>query len=155
MKKIDQIDKQILQILQLDGRTPYTEIANQLGVSEGTIRARIAKLLQDEVFEFVIQVNPEKLGLQVQAIIGLTTKLGMQKNVAEELNNLCEVRFVGAYSGKHDLMIRACFHDNDELIYFVNERLSRIEGIVAADVSLELKQYKDSFSYVLDDEVAI
>ena len=155
MKKIDQIDKQILQILQLDGRTPYTEIANQLGVSEGTIRARIAKLLQDEVFEFVIQVNPEKLGLQVQAIISLTTKLGMQKSVAEELNNLSEVRFVGAYSGKHDLMIRACFHDNDELIYFVNERLSRIEGIVAADVSLELKQYKDSFTYVLDDEVAI
>ncbi|MGD8189120.1 Lrp/AsnC family transcriptional regulator [Brevibacillus ginsengisoli] len=155
MKKIDQIDKQILQILQLDGRTPYTEIANLLGVSEGTIRARIAKLLQDEVFEFVIQVNPEKLGLQVQAIISLTTKLGMQKSVAEELNNFCEVRFVGAYSGKHDLMIRACFHDNDELIHFVNERLSQIEGIVAADVSLELKQYKDSFSYVLDDEVAI
>lgn len=155
MKKLDQMDKQILQILQLEGRTPYTEIASQLGVSEGTIRARIAKLLQDGVFEFVIQVNPEKLGLQVQAIIGLTTKLGMQKSVAEELEKLCEIRFVGAYSGKHDLIIRACFHDNEELIYFVNERLSRIEGIVAADVSLELKQYKESFTYVLDDEVAI
>lgn len=155
MKKIDQIDKQILQILLVDGRTPYTEIAHQLGLSEGTIRSRIAKLLQDEVFEFVIHVNPEKLGLQVQAIIGLTTKLGMQKNVAEELSVLPEVRFVGAFSGKHDLMIQACFHDNDELIFFVNERLSRIEGIAAADVSLELKQYKDSFSYVRDDEVAI
>ncbi len=155
MKKIDQIDKQILQILQEDGRTPYTEIAHQLGVSEGTIRSRIAKLLQDGVFEFVIRLMPEKLGLQVQAIIGLTTKLGMQKSVAEELSILPEVRFVGAYSGKHDLIIRACFHDNDELIFFVNERLSRIAGIVAADVSLELKQYKDSFAYVCDDEVAI
>ncbi len=155
LKKIDQIDRHILQILQSDGRTPYTEIAHQLGVSEGTIRSRIARLLQDGVFEFVIQTNPEKLGVHVQAIIGLTTKLGMQKQVAEQLCKLDEVRFIGAFSGKHDLIIRAWFYDNDELITFVNERLSQIEGIVAADVSLELKQYKDSFSFVRDDEVAI
>jgi len=155
LKKIDQIDKHILQILQEDGRTPYTEIAHQLGVSEGTVRSRIARLLQDGVFEFVIHTNPEKLGLHVQAIIGLTTKLGMQKEVAEQLCQFNEVRFVGAFSGKHDLIIRAWFHDNEELITFVNERLSQVEGILAADVSLELKQYKDSFFFVRDDEVAI
>lgn len=155
MKKLDQVDRHILQILQADGRTPYTEIAQQLGLSEGTIRSRIGRLLQDEVFEFVIHTNPEKMGVHVQAIIGLTTKLGMQKQVAEQLSKCCEVRFVGAFSGKHDLIIRAWFHDNDELITFVNERLSQIEGILAADVSLELKQYKDSFSFVRDDEAAI
>lgn len=144
-----------MQILQEDGRTPYTEIAQQLGVSEGTVRSRIARLLQDGVFEFVIHTNPEKLGLHVQAIIGLTTKLGMQKDVAERLCQFSEVRFVGAFSGKHDLIIQAWFHDNEELITFVNERLSQVEGILAADVSLELKQYKDSFFFVRDDEVAI
>lgn len=155
MRKIDQVDKQILQILQEDGRTPFTEIAHQLGLSEGTIRSRITRLLQDGVFQFVIHPDPEKLGLHVQAIIGLTTKLGLQNNVAEELSKFPEVRFVGAFSGKHDLILQACFHNNDELVTFVNERLSQIEGILAADVSLELKQYKDSFSFVRDDEVAI
>lgn len=155
MRKIDHVDKQILQILHEDGRIPYTEIANQLGLSEGTIRSRISRLLQDGVFEFVIHPNPEKLGLHVQAIIGLMTKLGMQKHVAEQLCKFSEVRFVGAFSGKHDLIIQVLFRDNDELITFVNERLSQIEGIAAADVSLELKEYKDSFSFVRDDEVAI
>lgn len=155
MKKIDQVDRHILHILQSDGRTPYTEIAQQLGVSEGTVRARIARLLQDGVFEFVIHTNPEKLGVHVQAIIGLTTKLGLQNEVACKLSKFDEVIFVGAFSGKHDLIIRAWFYDNEELITFVNERLSQIEGIVSADVSLELKQYKDSFSFVRDDEVAI
>ncbi|MFP3387905.1 Lrp/AsnC family transcriptional regulator [Brevibacillus sp. SIMBA_040] len=155
MKKLDHVDKQILQILQEDGRIPYTEIAHQLGVSEGTIRSRITRLLQDGVFQFVIHPDPEKLGLHVQAIIGLTTKLGLQKSVAAELSKFSAVRFVGAFSGKHDLIIQACFHSNDELITFVNERLSQIEGIAAADVSLELKQYKDSFSFVQDDEVTL
>lgn len=155
MKKIDHVDKQILQILQEDGRIPYTEIAHQLGLSEGTIRSRISRLLQDGVFEFVIHPDPEKLGLHVQAIIGLNTKLGLQKNVAEELAKFSEVRFVGAFSGRHDLIIQAFFHTNEELNTFVNERLSQIEGIMAADVSLELKQYKDSFSFVRDDEVVI
>ncbi|MGE5704581.1 MAG: Lrp/AsnC ligand binding domain-containing protein, partial [Clostridia bacterium] len=67
-------------------------------------------------------------------------------------SKLTEVRFVGAFSGKNDIIIQVCFHDNDELIMFVNERLSQIDGIVAADVSLELKQFKDSFSYVGEAE---
>ncbi len=155
MKKIDNIDRQILQILQRDGRTPYTEIANQLGLSEGTIRSRIARLLQEGVFEFIIQVNPEKLGLGVQASIGLTTKLGKQQHVAEELCKFPEVRFVGAFSGKHDLIIQVVFHDNEELITFVNQRLSQIDGILAADVSLELKQYKDTYFSVRGYEACI
>ncbi|WP_139489255.1 Lrp/AsnC family transcriptional regulator [Brevibacillus dissolubilis] len=155
MKRIDHLDRQILQILQDDGRTPYTEIAHQLKISEGTVRSRISRLLHDGVFEFVIRTDPVKLGLNVQTIIGLNTKLGLQQQVAEELSQLPEVRFVGAFSGKHDLIIQAFFYSNTELIHFVNERLSRIEGILGADVSLELRQYKDSFSYVREDEVAI
>ncbi|MBO8163089.1 MAG: Lrp/AsnC family transcriptional regulator [Brevibacillus sp.] len=154
-KEIDQVDRQILQILRHDGRAAYTEIAHQLGISEGTVRTRITRLLQEGVFGFSIHTDPRKLGLHVLAIIGLTTKLGLQQNVAEELCKLPEVRFVGAFSGKHDLIIQACFHDNEELITFVNERLSQIHGIMSADVSLELKQYKDPFTYVRNDEVVI
>ncbi|UFJ42866.1 Lrp/AsnC family transcriptional regulator [Brevibacillus humidisoli] len=154
-KTIDQVDKQILQILRQDGRTAYTEIAHQLGISEGTVRSRITRLLQEGVFGFSIHTDPSKLGLHVQTIVGLTTKLGLQQNVAEELCKLPEVYFVGAFSGKHDLIIQACFQDNEELITFVNERLSQIEGILAADVSLELKRYKDSISFVRHDEVVI
>ncbi len=153
LRKIDHVDRQILQILQEDGRTPYTEIAHQLKVSEGTIRSRISRLLHDGVFQFVIRTDPEKLGLNVLAFIGLTTKLGKQKQVAAELTELPQVTFVGAFSGKHDLIIQACFYSNDELIIFVNEQLSRIDGILAADVSLELKQYKESFSYVREEDI--
>lgn len=148
MKKIDRLDIGIIQLLQEDGRRSYSDMAARLKVSEGTIRARINRMLKDDVFEFIIHTNPVKVGLQVQAIIGLSTKLGEQENVADQLGQFPEVRFIGAFSGQHDLIIQAYFRSNEDLVSFVNHTLSKIEGIISADVSLELKQYKDSFSYV-------
>lgn len=153
MKKLDKLDFNIIQLLQEDGRRTYSDMACRLKVSEGTIRSRINRMLKDGVFEFVIHTNPSKVGLQVQAIIGLSTKLSEQEKVARKLGQFPEVRFIGAFSGKHDLILQAYFRSNEDLVHFVNRSLAEIDGILSADVSLELKQYKDSFSYVfLHDE---
>ncbi|MDV2684304.1 Lrp/AsnC family transcriptional regulator [Alkalihalophilus lindianensis] len=148
MSKVDEIDFTILSYLQEDGKKSYTEIAKSLNVSEGTVRTRINRMLKDNVFEFIIHMNPNKIGLNVQVIIGITTKLGYQESIATELNRFSEVRFVGAFSGQHDLIMQAYFKNNDDLVHFVNKELAKIEGIISADVNIELKQYKDSFSYI-------
>jgi Lrp/AsnC family transcriptional regulator for asnA, asnC and gidA len=147
MRELDKLDKEIIRILQKDARHPYTSIAQKLGVSEGTIRGRVNKMLEDHIFEFVAYVNPEKVGLHVMAIISICTHMGYQEEVAQKLSELNEVRFVGAFSGPHDLIIQACFPSNEKLVEFVNQKLSNINGISSASVSVELKQYKDSFSY--------
>ncbi|ADC49205.1 MULTISPECIES: Lrp/AsnC family transcriptional regulator [Alkalihalophilus] len=148
MSKIDEMDYTILSFLQEDGKKSYTEIAKELNVSEGTVRTRINRMLKDNVFEFIIHMNPNKIGLNVQVIIGISTKLGYQESIARELNRFSEVRFVGAFSGQHDLIMQAYFKNNDDLVHFVNKELAKIEGIISADVNIELKQYKDSFSYI-------
>ena len=148
MKKLDRLDYDILQLLQEDGRRSYTEMAQILDVSEGTIRTRIHKMQEDEVFEFIIHTNPNKIGLDVQAIIGLKTQLGLQEQVAAKLRDFPSVRFIGAFSGNNDLIIQVYVRSNEELSNFVNRDLSTIQGIISADVSIELKQYKDSFSFI-------
>ncbi|WP_100400514.1 Lrp/AsnC family transcriptional regulator [Bacillus sp. FJAT-44742] len=149
MNHLDNTDFAILGYLQENGKRSYSEIARCLDVSEGTIRSRINKMLQQGVFEFIIHTNPNKVGLKVQAIIGFSTQLGKQEEIAGKLQKYPEVRFIGAFSGKHDLIIQAYFKSNEELVHFVNKELSQIEGILTADVSVELKQYKDSFSYII------
>ncbi|MDE5416307.1 MULTISPECIES: Lrp/AsnC family transcriptional regulator [Alkalihalobacterium] len=148
MSKLDTMDFAILGYLQENGKRSYTEIAKLLDVSEGTIRTRINRMLKENVFEFVIHTNPNKVGLNVQAIIGISTKLGSQEKIADQLNQYSEVRFVGAFSGRHDLIIQAYFKNNEDLVHFVNKELAKMDGIISADVNIELKQYKDSFSYV-------
>nr|WP_205762611.1 Lrp/AsnC family transcriptional regulator [Aneurinibacillus aneurinilyticus] len=153
VRKLDLLDFQILQILQVDARKSYTEMGHMLGVSEGTIRSRINRMIEDEIFQFIVHTDPVKVGLHVQAIIGMSTKLGYQEKVAEQLGKLRAVRFIGAFSGRNDLIIQAYFRSNEDLTAFVNEDLANIEGIASAEVSIELKQYKDSFSYVTADGV--
>ena len=97
-------------------------------------------------------MDPNKIGLQVQAIIGIATKLGYQEQVAMKLNQCREVRFVGVFSGRHDLILQAYFKNNEALVDFVNGELAQLEGIDTVDVSIELKQYKDSFSYIVNGE---
>ncbi|GGD18137.1 transcriptional regulator [Pontibacillus salipaludis] len=151
--KLDQTDLRILQSLQADGRRPYTEIAKQYGISEGKVRFRINRMMESGVFEFVIHTNPSKIGLHVQAIIGIVTKVGYRDKVAMELADCKEVRFVGAFAGKYEIMIQAYFPSNERLIEFTDLYLSKVDGIEATDVFLELKDYKDSFSYIdLADE---
>ncbi|MBB6450611.1 Lrp/AsnC family transcriptional regulator for asnA, asnC and gidA [Geomicrobium halophilum] len=146
--ELDKTDFKILAKLQDNGKSSYSEIARVINVSEGTVRARINKMLKEEVFEFIIHMNPNKIGLHVQAIIGLETKLGLQDHIACQLKTHQSVRFIGAFSGKHDLIIQGYFRDNEELVSFVNEQLAKIEGIISVDVNVELKQYKDTFSYI-------
>jgi Lrp/AsnC family transcriptional regulator for asnA, asnC and gidA len=145
---LDELDLEILRCLQQDGRAPFTEIAKKQKVSEGTIRSRVNRMLQEGVFEFIIHIDPEKVGLHTQAIISLSIQMGKQEDVAKELLAHPEVRFVGAFSGAFDLIIQAYFKSNSDLVDFINGRLSKIEGILRAEVSLELKQYKDTFNYV-------
>ncbi|WP_413378339.1 Lrp/AsnC family transcriptional regulator [Alkalihalobacillus sp. 1P02AB] len=152
MTKIDSLDTSILKLLQENGKRSYTEMAKMLEVSEGTIRTRVNRMLNDKIFEFIIHMDPNKIGLQVQAIIGIATKLGYQEQVANRLNQCKEVRFVGVFSGRHDLILQAYFKNNEALVDFVNEELAQLEGIDTVDVSIELKQYKDSFSYIVNGE---
>ncbi|MBP3950061.1 Lrp/AsnC family transcriptional regulator [Bacillus suaedae] len=149
MGKLDEVDVAILGYLQENGKRSYTEIAKMLNVSEGTVRTRINKMLKDGVFEFIIHMDPNMIGLNVQVIIGISTKLGQQETIANWLNTFQEVRFVGAFSGRYDLLIQAYFKNNDDLVHFVNKELATMDGILSVDVNIELKQYKDSFSYIV------
>lgn len=137
----------ILRHLQQNAKASYTTIAKELDVSEGTIRSRVNKMLHEGIFEFIIHTHPSKIGFDVQAIIGLSTRLGMQSIVAEQLEAHPSIRFVGAFSGNYDLMIQGYFSTNESLIHYINNDLAEIEGIVDVDVNVELKQYKDTFIY--------
>lgn len=143
--ELDKTDLKIIKLLQEDGRRPYTEIANILKVSEGTIRTRVAKLLENKVIEIVVHADPDKIGLHTQAIIGLEIQIGKQDQVAEALLKFKEVRFVTVVSGAYDLIIQVYTRSNADLVELINNQLSKIDGILKTDVSIELKGYKDSF----------
>ena len=63
---MDELDRKIVSILQQDGRASNAKIARQLGVSEGTIRRRLKKLIQDETIQVLALPDPAKMGFATQ-----------------------------------------------------------------------------------------
>lgn len=147
---IDQLDHQILRILRTDGRTSNVEIGRQLGVTETTVRKRIATLLADDLVQIVAVPTPKLAGLNVSAIIGISVHLTHRKAVTEALVNRPEVRYCGVSTGRYDIMIEAFFSSNEHVMEFITEVLGEMPGISDVETALILKIEKFSYEWQFD-----
>ncbi len=129
MTNFDATDRAIVDILQNDGRLSYTKIAEQIGVSETTVRRRLAKMEEEDSVRVVAVANPFKLGISVIAIIGLQVDKSRLKEIEQVLVNVPEVRFLGITLGGFDIIFEAWFRSNEELLEFMADTLGRISGI--------------------------
>jgi Lrp/AsnC family transcriptional regulator for asnA, asnC and gidA len=69
--KLDLIDRKIIESLQADGRTAFTALARETGVSEAAVRARVRRLMENGVIEVVAVTNPLMVGFDVMAMVGI------------------------------------------------------------------------------------
>ena len=68
------LDSQLFQCLQADGRTSYSALARKLGISEVTVRRRVARLIEDGVFTITAVADPRLLGLDQMAWTALSVR---------------------------------------------------------------------------------
>lgn len=129
MTKLDKVDYQIVSLLQEDGRMPTVEIARRIGVSEGTVRRRLANLIKDEVMRVTAVVDHSKVGFPLQVRFGLSVELDRFSEITTALAALKEIRFVHFISGIHDIWAEAWFKAMEDVAAFVTEKLATIPGI--------------------------
>ncbi len=128
--KIDSTSLAIIKHLR-DGRKPYSVIAEELAITENTVRSRVNKLLSEGVLEISGLVNPDALPGHQMILAALkmsTVELGAK---AEEFSKLRGVISVSVVTGRYDLLAYVMLHpaaDFSLLDFFSNE-LSRIEMI--------------------------
>ncbi len=100
---MDELDRQILNILRRDARTPYTEIASKVGTSEGTVRNRVERLISDGVIErFTVttRTGNVKAMLEISVAVDVDTA-----SVSERMADWEEVDFVWMVSGEQDIVL--------------------------------------------------
>ncbi len=100
---MDELDRQILDILRRDARTPYTEIADEVGTSEGTVRNRVERMMDDDVIErFTISTRTGN----VKAMIEVGVAVDVDTNaVAARMAEWEEVDFAWMVSGEQDIVL--------------------------------------------------
>jgi Lrp/AsnC family transcriptional regulator, regulator for asnA, asnC and gidA len=147
----DELDRQIIALLQQDGRRPNTEIGQLLGVTETTVRKRIGRLVSDRLIKIVAVPSPEVVGMTMSAIIGITTEMNALHDVAAALEELPQTRYVGYSTGPYDVIIEVFFRSHEELLELLSKKLSRIPGIAKTDTSVILKVTKFAYEWEVPD----
>jgi Lrp/AsnC family transcriptional regulator for asnA, asnC and gidA len=143
---LDNTDLEIINHLQADGRVPFTDIAKSLGVSEGTVRNRVARLLEERIIQIVGMIDPARMGYDAPAMIGVSVQPPLLESVAAIIAAFPEVSYLIMVSGEFDLFVEVLCRDRDHLASFLNEKLLRIPGITRSQTFITLRTYKMSYS---------
>lgn len=142
---MDEIDLEIIAQLQSDGRKPFTEIAKVLGVSEGTVRNRVARLTEDQVIQIVGMIDPASLGFDAPAMIGVSVQPPELEKVAKALARFPEVSYLIMVSGEFDLFVEVLCEDRQHLAAFLNDKLLKVPGIMRTQTFIILETFKMAY----------
>jgi Lrp/AsnC family transcriptional regulator for asnA, asnC and gidA len=145
---MDQIDLDIIAYLQSDGRTPFTDIAKGLEVSEGTVRNRVTRLVDKGVLQIVGLIDPNRFGYEAPAMIGVSVQPALLEKVAETVAEFPEVSYLIMVSGGFDLFVEVLCRDLDHLASFLSEKLLQVRGITDTQTFITLRTYKLAYGAV-------
>ena len=144
MTDLDDLDGQIINLLQIDGRASNIELARKIGVSEGTVRRRFRNLVKEEVIRVIAIPDPSKLGRETSALIGLKVDPALVDSVASELAKMEEVQYSAVTTGAYDVFCRVALSSPLELSDFLRNRIGDINGVRRSETFVNLSIKKNS-----------
>lgn len=148
MKKIDDIDCQILMLLQKDGRITIKEMAAQLGMSTTPIFERTKKLEKAGIIShYAAVLNADKLGKKLYAFAHITLKNHNKELVqrfTEEIEKIPQVMECHYVTGNSDFILKILLNDMEKYREFVMNSIFEMNNIAKVETFLSLSVLKSS-----------
>ena len=120
---MDDLDRRILSILRRDSRAPYTEIADRVDTSEGTVRNRVERLVDEGIIErFTVATHTGNVKAMVEVSVAVDVDTTA---VSGRLAEWDEVDFVWQVSGEEDIVMVVDAADTGA----VNELITKTRGL--------------------------
>ena len=135
---IDNLDKKIIDIMKRDSRCPFVEIANQIGVSEGTVRSRVHRMTEEGIIRgFTIKTSSKNVKALVEIKIDVNTDT---QDIARELAGYEGVTEVFEVTGDQDIIAIVDVESSQHLNEII-ERVRRYDNILSTRTRLILKEH--------------
>ncbi len=148
----DEIDREILEILNRDGRTKFTTIAKKIKRTEGTVRNRVRRLREKGIIQgFRVVTDPENLGFNGQAIIKFHLEPSYDTYAQiDQLPFLCKTedcKLISLYrsNGESSFILEVLSKSKLDLDYFIKE-LRKFSGIEDIEVLVKEQKIYDHLS---------
>ena len=146
-RKLDKVDCQLIRLLQHDGRMPNNAIAQELGISEFTVRRRLKRLLDSDIIKIVAVANPIYLGFEIVGNLKIRIDLQKTDHVLEKLKKIDSLVWVALTTGGTDIDVDFVTRSIKELQELIFKKISRIDGILSTETSLMVDLVKDEHAW--------
>ena len=139
--QLDSLDYKILQMLSVNARKPYLEIARECNVSGAAIHQRIQKLINMGVLKGSESlINPSSVGYDTCAYIGFFLKDPSQfDQVIEKLKTIPEVVECHITTGQYDMFIKLYAKNNNDLMSIIHGKLQNL-GLARTETLISFKE---------------
>ena len=135
---MDELDKQIVEILKKDSRCPFVDIAERLQVSEGTIRSRVRRMTDDGIIKgFTIKTSSRNVKAMVEIRIDVRSRT---EDIAGILAGKEGVTEVYEVTGDHDIVAMVDVETSQQLNDII-ESVRHYDSILSTRTMLVLKEH--------------
>ena len=142
----DDLNRKIIRRLREDGRAAYDVIGQELGVSGGTIRNRVARMREAGMLRIVAVVDPVAVDYESDAMLGIRTAPGIAPGaVAQRLDPYPAVVYIMWVSGRFDLLVEVVCDEETELASFLDEHIHGQPDVAHVEVMTRVRMFKNQF----------
>ena len=145
-RRLDSVDREIVQRLSGEARTSNRRIAIQLGVTEGTVRARIKRMQDEKLIRITAVTNIDRFRDAALAYVWVEVERSQQiEQVAGTMAAMKEFGFVGVMMGRFDILGITMVRNTEHLARFVHRQISSLEGVRRTESTLSVNFVKHDY----------
>ncbi|EOR93278.1 putative transcriptional regulator, AsnC family [Arcticibacter svalbardensis MN12-7] len=135
---LDEIDRNILEQLQMDAEKPYVQIAKSLNISNSLVHQRVSRLKQFQIIETTqVNLSEKGLGYESSAFTGIILKEDpTSKHIIEALKKIPEIVECYYISGQYTLFLKIVARNNEHLREILYEKIDAIPGILRTETTI-------------------
>jgi len=139
---MDDLDRQLVEILSTDARVSNRKIAADLGVTEGTVRGRIKRLQQDRLIAFTAITSFGLENSTKMAFIGVLAEVERVREIAKRIADLSTVNAVMITMGRFNILAICLFNELDHLHAVASDQILSLPGVHHVETSIAVKTVK-------------
>lgn len=144
---LSDLDRRLINELQIDGRLPFGTLATTVGVSEATVQRRVQQLMDQGYFKIVGTVDPLRLSEGHAVIVGLQCEPQSVPSVTDAVAAIPYMRFVSTVTGTYDIVCELVTFDRLTTTDVLLDTLGAIPGIRSLNTSRVLANYKTNWRW--------
>ena len=151
-RELDALDRELIEALRSDGRTPNKALAARLDVSEATIAARIRALKQSRTMKVTLQRDMYAFGYQYLCVSEVYVAGRAVDAVARDIVRLPGIASVSVLLGTPDLFFSFYARSRDEISATLTTRIARIKGVekIETHIALDLVKHDSGLADLAD-----